>query len=416
MRIIVLISFFIAGGNIVLFAQKKCATAEYQRQQNANLSIANQKQRIDNFILFRLDKKGITDSQRPAGAVIKIPVVVHVVYHFPEENIAGEVIHKQIAALNRDYRKANSDTINTPAAFKSKSADCNIEFELAKTDPLGRATTGIERVYSPIQKWSMDDQVKSSSTYGADAWDAKYYLNIWLCNLDDLLGYGTAPGDDLKNDGIVLSFLAVNNLNDGGPYSMGRTAVHEAGHWLGLRHLWGDADCGDDNVADTPKQTTYTPGCPTGVRVSCNHSEEGDMYMNFMDFTDDPCTNLFTKGQKDRMRILFEQGGYRNSILSSKALGAPWSQSIPLPDDTPQWLFPQVYPNPVNDELTLDLRYDTRWIGKELVIINSSGQVVHQLIISSKIEKINTAQLKPGIYFIRGKKEGEKLSTKFIRL
>jgi hypothetical protein len=416
MRIVGLIFILFVTCSGGVFAQQKCATANYQLQRNTVQSTALQKQRIADFIQSHLNDKRTGANERPAETVIKIPVVVHIVYHFPEENIAGENIRKQIEALNRDYRRNNDDTVNTPLAFSSRAADCNIEFELAKVDPVGRATNGIERVYSPIEKWTMDDKVKSISTFGADAWDARYYLNIWICNLEDLLGYGTAPGDDLKNDGIVLSFLAVNNLNDGGPYSMGRTAVHEAGHWLGLRHLWGDADCGDDDIADTPKQTTYTPGCPSGIRISCNKSADGDMYMNFMDFTDDPCTNLFTKGQKDHMRVLFDQGGYRHSILSSKALGLPWSQQIPLPDDAPQWLNPQVYPNPVNNILTIDLRYDARWIGKELVIVNSSGQIILQQIITSKIERINTALLKPGIYFIRGKKEEERLSGKFIKL
>ena len=107
---------------------------------------------------------------------------------------------------------------------------------------------------------------------------------------------------------------------------MGRTAVHEVGHWLGLKHLWGDADCGDDGVADTPKQETYTNGCPSGVRVSCNNAPYGDMYMDYMDFTNDACLVMFTKGQKQKMRALFEPGGARYSILSSNALGSPVSE------------------------------------------------------------------------------------------
>src|SRR5689334_8516266 len=232
MRIVVLIFILVITCSNGLFAQQKCASANYQLQRNTVQSSALQKQRIAEFIQSHLNDKRAGVNERPAETVIKIPVVVHVVYHFPEENIAGEMIRKQIEALNRDYRRNNIDTVNTPLAFRSRAADCNIEFELAKVDPVGRPTNGIERVYSPIDKWTMDDRVKSTGTHGADAWDARYYLNIWICNLEDLLGYGTVPGDDLKNDGIVLSFMAVNNLNDGGPYSMGRTAVHEAGHWL----------------------------------------------------------------------------------------------------------------------------------------------------------------------------------------
>ena len=107
------------------------------------------------------------------------------------------------------------------------------------------------------------------------------------------------PGDPSDKDGLVFSIAALG----------GRTAVHEIGHWLSLRHLWGDADCGDDGVADTPKQTTYTNGCPSGVRISCNNAPYGDMYMDYMDFTDDACIVMFTKGQKQKMRALFEPGG-----------------------------------------------------------------------------------------------------------
>ncbi len=392
------------------FAQRRCASSDYQKQSAGSVY----KSQIENFITQRL--KNSSANERPAETTIKIPVVVHLVYHLPEENISTEMINSQIRALNRDYRRNNPDTINTPGAFRSIAADCNIEFELAKVDPLGRATSGIERIYSPIPVWYMDDKVKSSATYGTNAWDARYYLNIWICNLDDVLGYSSVPGDDVKKDGIVLSFLAVNNLNDGGSYSMGRTAVHEIGHWLGLFHLWGDSDCGDDKIADTPKQTTYTPGCPAGIRVSCNKSTNGDMYMNYMDFTDDPCINLFTKGQKDRMRVLFEENGPRSSILSSKALGLPWVENIPLPDDTPEWLYPQVYPNPAKDFVQVDFRYDARWVGKEIMVVNTAGQVVLTQLISSRIERIPIDKLQPGIYFVRGKKDGDKLAKKFIKL
>src|ERR1043165_4981181 len=99
---------------------------------------------------------------------------------------------------------------------------------------------------------------------------------------------------------------------------MGRTAVHEVGHWLGLKHIWGDAACGDDLVEDTPPQGWYTQGCPTGFHSSCNNGVMGDMYMNYMDYTSDACMNLFTAGQKQRMRALFATGGARASLLQSK--------------------------------------------------------------------------------------------------
>src|SRR4030095_8288856 len=167
------------------------------------------------------------------------------------------MVKTQILALNRDFRKLNSDTIKIPEAFKPLAADCGIEFQLATTDPKGRATSGVIHKYSPITKWSMDDKIKFSSEMGDDAWDANNYLNIWVGPLDKFLGYSSIPGDPIEKDGVVISNSAFG-IRGGGAYGKGRTSVHEVGHWLGLKHLWGDADCGDDGGADTTKQRNYT--------------------------------------------------------------------------------------------------------------------------------------------------------------
>ncbi|MBK8951796.1 MAG: hypothetical protein IPM85_05195 [Chitinophagaceae bacterium] len=106
---------------------------------------------------------------------------------------------------------------------------------------------------------------------------------------------------DIQKDGIVISYNSFG-VNAAGVYGMGKTAVHEVGHWLGLRHIWGDAYCGDDGVDDTPRQASYTIGCPTDIRVTCGNAPYGDMYMNFMDVTNDGCLKMFTHGQKERMR------------------------------------------------------------------------------------------------------------------
>jgi hypothetical protein len=198
---------------------------------------------------------------------------------------------------------------------------------------------------------------------------------------------------------------------------LGRTAVHEAGHWLGLKHLWGDTDCGDDLVHDTPQQRSFTPGCPTGVRTSCGTNVAGDMYMNYMDFTSDACVNMFTIGQKQRMRSLFNTGGLRNSLLYSKALGNPSSEELLLPETAPRWLHIKLYPNPAVSELTLNLEHDARWIGELLIITNAMGVTVQQVKISSTRQNIGVGHLRPGIYFIRSdRKDGEKLRERFAKI
>jgi Pregnancy-associated plasma protein-A/Secretion system C-terminal sorting domain len=399
-----------------LFAQRECRSFEYQKQMiQADPSLETSRKNIEDFINKHESSRSLSIARDEAARTITIPVIVHILYHYPGENISDDLAKSQLTALNRDFRKANPDTVNIPEAFKPFAADCRIEFQLATVDAGGRATTGIIHKYTPITKWGMDDKIKFSSEMGDDGWDPKSYLNIWVGTLERLLGYSSLPGDPADKDGVVIS-NTVFGITNSGIYNKGRTAVHEVGHWLGLRHLWGDADCGDDGVADTPKQQTFTNGCPSTVRVSCGNAPYGDMYMDYMDFTNDDCLVMFTEGQKQKMWALFEPGGPRYSILSSNGLGIPVIEQIPLPDAAPQWLHVQIFPNPATTELTINLDYDARWIGKELYIINIMGQVEIKKIISSKIQILDVSKLKPGIYFIRAEKEGEKMMQKFVKL
>jgi len=349
--------------------------------------------------------------------IIKIPVVFHVLYHTPDQNVEKSVIDLLLAALNRDFNKQNSDTVNIPSMFKPFATPMGFEFKLATMDPKGFSTCGIVRKYTPITYWMSDDKMKFSATYGDDAWDSKSYLNIWICDMRDVLGYSTFPGMDAKKDGVVLSDESIFVARGTSPtVNDFRTLVHEVGHWLNLRHIWGEGYCGDDKVDDTPKQSTYTPGCPTGSRISCSNNLPGDMYMNYMDFTDDACMNMFTTGQRKRARILFEMGGARQSILNSKGLNISTVQGANLPDYYPQWLHVEVYPNPATTQLNLFFEYDERWKGKKMLILDITGRVVISKIISAKNETIDISRLGPGIYFINAEKEEEKLHAKFVKL
>jgi hypothetical protein len=404
-------SFLLLLGVGQLKAQN-CTTFPYQQEQlKNNIGLAEKIREIEEFT-----KQQIASTARTEGTVIKIPVVVHILYHYPSEKISDELVQSQIDVLNKCFRRRNADTVKTPASFKPLAADVEIEFQLAISDPQRKSTNGIVRKYTPITKWKMDDAMKFSSNMGDDAWDAKSYLNIWVCNLDKLAGYSSFPGSDLSRDGIVLDFDAFGVTTNTG-YGMGKTAVHEMGHWLGLKHLWGDENCGDDNVHDTPKQASYTPGCPTGVRITCSNGPNGDMYMNYMDFTSDACTNLFTIGQKARMRALFEPGGPRNSILSSKGLNPPLIQEVPLPSTDPQWLHPQLYPNPSSSVINLDLSYDPRWVGKTIQIVNLQGQTVMLVTITTSKMQVDIKKLQAGVYFLAAKKDdGESMKMRFMKL
>jgi len=409
--------FFICIG-FQSIAQKICSIEEYtKREIAANPFLKNQLDEIEVFTRNKIGSQNEVQRTNRVPDVIKIPVVFHVLYHTPDQNIPASTINLMLAALNRDFNKRNSDTINIPPVFKPLAANMGFEFKLATMDTRGVSTNGIIRKYTPITYWMSDDKMKFNSSYGSDAWDSKSYLNVWVCNLKDVLGYGTLPGMDAKKDGVVISLENIFDTKHTTPtVNDFRTIVHEVGHWLNLYHVWGEGYCGDDRVDDTPKQSTYTPGCPNGTRISCGSDPRGDMYMNYMDFTDDICMNMFSTGQRKRARALFETGGARNSILYSKGLNVSTIQGAQLPDFYPQWLHVQIYPNPATSVVNLYFEYDERWKGRKMEILDINGKIVISKIISSKIQQIDVSVLNAGIYFIRAEKEEEKLHAKFIKL
>lgn len=407
-----------------LAAQKNCSSFPYQQKQlEQQPSLREGLNNIENFTRNYIaahanETNGVANNTNMRGGsvnVIRIPVVVHILYHQQAENISDEQVNKQIDILNECFRRLNADTSNTPARFAGVAADCEIEFHLAISDPRRRNTTGIIRKYTPVTSWQDDDKMKFNAEMGDDAWDSKSYLNIWVCNLERVAGYSTLPGGAAEKDGVVIG-IGVFGMGNVTGMDKGRTTVHEVGHWLNLKHLWGDDYCGDDGVSDTPKQAGYNSGCPSGVQITCENGAKGDMYMNYMDYTNDECMNLFTLGQKTRMRSLFSVGGARYTILSSTGLQAPLIWETPIPVDDPKWLHPQLFPNPAVNEITLDLSYDARWIGKVLQVINLQGQTVMQVPITNKIQKLVIGQLKPGMYVITAKKQdGEFIREKFIK-
>jgi hypothetical protein len=337
-------------------------------------------------------------SQKLSPEVITIPVVVHVVYNNAQQNISDDQIRSQILALNNDYRKKNSDAAHVPDAFRNLAGDAHIEFKLATADPMGMPTNGIVRKSTDETSFAADDKIKSSLTGGDDAWDRSQYLNLWTGNITGgILGYASAPGCAAAKDGVVIRynvFGATSNVQP--PFNKGRTATHEIGHWLGLRHIWGDSPCGDDRIDDTPPQAGPTRGCPSGVIVTCTSGATGNMYMNFMDFTDDACTNMFTNGQVSKMREVFVPDGARYALLSSdKAVGANdiIASAASLGNIS-------IYPNPAVNELKISFNNGDDFTGKPLLIYNHLGQVARQLTITRKEMSIDLSGLKSGVYFI----------------
>jgi len=266
-------------------------------------------------------------THRIEESTIVIPVVVHVIYSNSNENISTAQIQSQIDVLNADFRRLNGDRVNTPSTFAGVAADINIEFVLANTDPNGNPTSGITRKSSSRTSWGTNDEMKSASNGGVNAWDTDKYLNMWVCNIGGgILGYAQFPGGPASTDGVVMSPQYFGSSAGGSgfylsaPFDKGRTTTHEVGHWLNLRHIWGDGNCSaDDFVSDTPNAGAPNYGCPSHPSTSCSSA---DMFMNYMDYVDDNCMNMFTEGQKTRMRALFAPGGARESFASNTGGGS----------------------------------------------------------------------------------------------
>jgi hypothetical protein len=259
------------------------------------------------------DGGGGTTPPPTVGGIITIPVYVHVIYDVtkPVQNIIDAQIQSQIDVMNQDFRAANADKSKTPSEFAGSISDFEIQFSWN--------TGNLARIASTRTSWGTRDAMKYSSNGGSDAKPG--FLNIWVCNIGGgILGYAQFPGGAAATDGIVVgpeyfgssALKGTNPFFLAAPYDLGRTATHEIGHWLNLRHIWGDGACGvDDFVSDTPLSSSANYGCP-GVVTKC---KTRDMTMNYMDYTYDGCMYMFTHGQKTRSRALFATGGARSSFV-----------------------------------------------------------------------------------------------------
>lgn len=364
-------------------------------------------------------------SNKKDDHIISIPVVVHVLYNNSKENISDEQIQSQIDALNLDFQHKNADSLKTSHAFYKFTSNTEIEFCLASTDPDGKTTTGITRTKTDSLKFFGVGSEKFSSLGGIDNWDPKKYLNIWVCHFDDdaeLLGYASFPTDleDYpEEDGVVIDYRAFGTIGTAGTDGFedndgGRTATHEVGHWLYLEHIWGDDDCGDDRVSDTPPQEMDNGGCPTfphNANNSCGSNANGEMFMNYMDYVDDHCMVMFTKGQKARMRDAIES--WRADLLNSPAC----SQGSYLPETVGQNLSLSVFPNPSNGNVSIQLL----GVNKGQVtmrLVNTVGETIITWNLEGSsnglTEQVNFSSLPSGVYFLNVSSENQHFSEKII--
>ena len=308
----VLLLFCLLGCVFTMDAQRNCGSHEHLLEQlEENPQMQKNLKDINAFT-----EKYIKNTDRVNGVIITIPVVVHVVYKTNAQNISDAQVNSQIDVLNDDFRRTNSDADN----YWNVGADTEIEFCLASIDPDGNATNGIQRRKTNKPSFSTNDFMKFNNKGGLNAWPAADYLNVWVCNISGgILGYAQFPGGSAATDGVVIDYQYYGTTGTAtSPFDLGRTATHEVGHWLNLRHIWGDGGCSvDDFVSDTPLSDGANYGCAIG-HVSCNTE---DMVQNYMDYSDDACMNIFTAGQSDRMNALFATNGFRASLANSNGCG-----------------------------------------------------------------------------------------------
>ena len=327
---VMLTLFFVTN----LFSQdRNCGTMDVlDRQVKENPFIQKNMEEIERQTEEYLRKHPNGSGQR---AVITIPVVVHVVWNssVPAQNISDAQIQSQIDVLNNDFSAANTDLNLVPALFQPVIGNAEVQFCLAQQDPSGNATTGITRKSSAFTSWGTNDNVKKLSAGGVNPWDASNYLNLWVCNIGGgILGYAQFPGGSAATDGVVCDYRYFGNTGTAtAPYHKGRTATHEVGHWLNLRHIWGDANCGSDLVSDTPTHNTSNGGCPTYPHLSTCSGTPVEMTMNYMDYTYDACMQMFSAGQKVRMRAVLEGAGSRASLASSLGCMPPSGSTCNAP-------------------------------------------------------------------------------------
>lgn len=396
---------------------QKCGTPEVIRQMEINSPGFLQ----SNHNLFH-EFYNSNNGRAISDTFLYVRVVVHVVYNTPEENLPDSVILNQINVLNQDYGRMNADTVNMRPVFAPVAGvDSRIRFLLADTDPQGNPTSGITRTsttkttFFSIASGGLAEDVKSTANGGIDPWDQSRYLNIWVCDMSipflgpAILGYAVPPSG-LPNwdagstagisDGVVIQYqvFGSNNPNPlsvgGTTYAVkGRTPVHEVGHYLGLRHIWGDANncTGEDGINDTPKANDASAQDCDTTKNTCVDAIAGidmpDMIENYMDYSAEDCQNSFTMEQLQFMRWVIRL--HRTDIATVSFTGIQENNTFETIITSP---------NPAHDVVNIYLKNADK--NSRVSLYNASGIAILNQIMTSDNLKINTINFAPGIYFI----------------
>jgi hypothetical protein len=353
-----------------------------------------------------------TKNSPKTQSITTIPVVFHVLYNTDKQNLPTDQILAQLGALNRDFRRQNPDTILTPSRFKSISVDTEIEFCLATQKPDGQPTDGIIRKQTNIPSIGTTNKYYQPAQGGSQIWDPRYYLNIWICEINDtLLGFTYLPGEAQPNfDGVVLNYKICGDQSYiPAPFNMGRTLVHEVGHWLNLKHLWGPQEgCQfDDGIADTPSQWKPNSRCPNTIVLTCNNGPNGDMWVNYMDYTYDQCQTAFTYGQKNRMLGTLNTS---RKLLNSSLGCVPSDTTTPFVESL------KLYPNPAKNVLNIKF-YLAASQNAEIQIYDITGRIIFRGIYPIEIGEvyIDISHFHSGCYIASISTNNVNQKLKFIK-
>lgn len=394
------------------------------------------------------------NAQAKIAAVPTIPVVFHFVLTQTQFNRIGgnagiaQRVDSQMAVLNRDFNRRNADSSTIPSVFKPYYANVGIPFGIAHTSPTGTSTTGIEvKVLAPGADsfYSLDNycaDAKVNTTKGLTAWDPNKYLNIWVINITfpgfgEVLGVTTPP--TFKNQtfdghfftpgeiGIVLNYGATGKRRTASDYyiaqtDLGRTLTHEVGHYFELWHIWGDDDGAcpgsatyfDDGIADTPPQGGENQGCPAFPHASCSATvaPNGDMFMNYMDYTVDACMKMFTAGQATMMNAQLVAGAPSYSLTQNPQL-TQWPTSVSKLDYDASLV---IAPNPTKGNLTVSFLSAPKEL-KAVTVVNTLGQTILNAAVNDANQtsyNFNLSGMSPGLYFVQCTFAEGKISKKIV--
>jgi len=410
LALVAIIFSFVANGQNA----DRCGSDEAIKQQMAADPVYAKK------VEELLKNKGNYSRQNKKGGPVSItiPVVVHVLYNTAVQNISDAQVQSQIDVLNEDFSAVNKDYNNYDAGYGSVKGDMDINFCLVQ----------VIHKQTKHKSFGTNDNMKFNQRGGSDAVDPMHVFNIWVCNLgQNLLGYAYYPGISPEKFGVVCHVNAFGKgaqYNLFADYNLGRTTTHEVGHSFGLAHIWGDRTCGSDLVDDTPLHNTANFGCPEQGHLSTCTGTPLEMWMNYMDYTDDRCMYFFSDGQASRADFFIDTDPQLISIVNSECANTTGNRNditvaSNINSGSSKIIVADllVYPTITSGQLNLSIANSIS--GKaEINIYNQTGVLMmkQQIIISSgkNIDQIAVGKLGNGIYFLEFGQGINRQTRKFV--